>query len=115
MKKSGYLAKRSAAEKETLAVMQEIMEQFLFDTAVITLHEDFGWGYERLKRFEQKWSETHDHFIAALEGGMESDVYQERLDRPLRAIVGDRQEFHDFHDRYPMIKQLGYGPRGGRK
>lgn len=112
MKPSGYLAKRSQIEQGKLDAMQRTMKQYLLDTLLITMHEDFGWGYERCKQLEGKWSETFDAYFTALQGGMESDVYQERLDRALRAIVGENQEFYSFPERYPEIKRLGYGPRG---
>lgn len=112
MKQSGYLAKQAQIEKEKLVAMQRTTRQYLLDTLLITMHEDFGWGYDRCKKLESKWSETFDAYFAALAGGMEADVYQERLDRALRAIVGDHQEFYRFSERYPEIRVLGYGPRG---
>lgn len=111
MKPSGYLARRSAQEKGTLDAMQRTMKQYLLDTLLITMHEDFGWGYERCKRLEGKWSETFDVYFTALEGGMEADVYQERLDRALREIVGENQQFYTFPERYPEIKRRDYEPR----
>lgn len=46
----------------------------------------------------------------AMQSTEESDVYQERLDRATRSYIGDNQ-FYPFAERYPEIKQLGYGPR----
>lgn len=46
----------------------------------------------------------------AMQSTEESDVYQERLDRATRSYIGDNQ-FYPFAERYPEIRQLGYGPR----
>lgn len=111
MKQSGYLAKLGRAESERVATMRRITQQILLDTLMITMHEDFGWGYDRLKKLEGKWSETVESYLPALTGGMESDVYQERLDRALRSCIGDKQDFIDFKERYPEIRQIGYEPK----
>ena len=50
MKRSGLLQKRDALTQELLDVMQRTMKQYMLDTLLITMHEDFGWGYERLDR-----------------------------------------------------------------
>lgn len=111
MKKSGYLAKRSQIEQGRLDAMQRTMKQYMLDSLLITMHVDFGWGYARCKQLEAKWSETFDAFFPAMQAGMESDVYQERLDRALREIVGENQEFYGFAERYPEVKRLGYETR----
>lgn len=112
MKESGYLKKQSAIQQAMLETGMNVMQQYMFDTALITLHEDFGWGYDRLNRLEQKWSETANSFFTALDATGESDVYQERLDKALQSFIGDRHEFIPFAVRYPDIKRLGYGARG---
>lgn len=115
MKESGYLKKQAAIQQAMLEAGMNVMQQYMFDTALITMHEDFGWGYDRLKQLEQKWSETVDAFFTALDATGESDVYQERLDNGLLSFIGDRQEFVPFATRYPDIRRLGYGARGKRK
>lgn len=44
MKRSGLLQKRDALTQERLDVMQRTMKQYMLDTLLITMHEDFGWG-----------------------------------------------------------------------
>lgn len=63
MKPSGMLQKRSAVTQQLLDVMQRTMKQYMLDTLLVTMHEDFGWGYDRLTRLEERWSETYDHFF----------------------------------------------------
>lgn len=81
MKRSGYLQQRDARTQVLLDVMQRTMKQYMLDTLLITMQST-----------------------------EESDVYQERLDRATRSYIGDNQ-FYPFAERYPEIKQLGYGPR----
>ena len=76
MKPSGMLQKRSAVTQQLLDVMQRTMKQYMLDTLLVTMHEDFGWGYDRLTRLEERWSETYDHFFPALQsqkGGEHED------------------------------------------
>ena len=98
MKRSGYLQQRDGRTQALLDVMQRTMKQYMLDTLLITMHEDFGWG------------ETYDVYFPAMQSTEESDVYQERLDRATRSYIGDNQ-LYPFAERYPEIRQLGYGPR----
>lgn len=110
MKRSGYLQQRDGRTQALLDVMQRTMKQYMLDTLLITMHEDFGWGYDRLSRLAEKWGETYDVYFPAMQSIEESDVYQERLDRATRSYIGDNQ-LYPFAERYPEIRQLGYGPR----
>lgn len=111
MKPSGYLAKRNKVEEKELEETKHVMMQFFFDTCLITMHEDFGWGYKRIKQLEAKWSETVRSYFPALKIGMEQDVYQEKLDRALKAFIPEGEEFYPFADRYPYIKRWDYEAR----
>ena len=42
MKRSGYLQQRDARTQMLLDVMQRTMKQYMLDTLLITMHEDFG-------------------------------------------------------------------------
>ena len=110
MKRSGYLQQRDGRTQALLDVMQRTMKQYMLDTLLITMHEDFGWGYDRLSRLAEKWGETYDRYFPALQSTDESDVWQERLDRATLAFLGDHT-FYPFPKRYPEIKRLGYEPK----
>ena len=56
MKRSGYLQQRDGRTQALLDVMQRTMKQYMLDTLLITMHEDFGWGYDRLSRLAEKWA-----------------------------------------------------------
>lgn len=88
MKRSGYLQQRDGRTQVLLDVMQRTMKQYMLDTLLITMHEDFGWGYDRLSRLAEKWGETYDAYFPAMLSTEESDVYQEKLDRARAAISG---------------------------
>ena len=67
MKRSGYLQQRDARTQMLLDVMQRTMKQYMLDTLLITMHEDFGWGYDRLSRLAEKWGETYDVYFPAMQ------------------------------------------------
>lgn len=54
MKRSGYLQQRDVRTQVLLDMMQRTMKQYMLDTLLITMHEDFGWGYD-IKRASQSW------------------------------------------------------------
>lgn len=111
MKPSGLLAQRDALTQKKLDVMQRTMKQYMLDTLLITMHGDFGWGYDRLTRLAEKWGETYGHYFPALQSTDESDVWQERLDRATLEFLAGHQDLIPFRERYPEIKQLGYEPK----
>lgn len=114
MKRSGLLAQRDALTQTKLDIMQRTMKQYMLDTLLITMHDDFGWGYDRLTRLADRWGETFDHYFPALQSTDESDVYQELLDRATLSFLAGHQDLIPFRDRYPEIKQLGYEPKRRR-
>lgn len=50
MKRSGYLQQRDVRTQVLLDMMQRTMKQYMLDTLLITMHEDFGWGYQKILR-----------------------------------------------------------------
>lgn len=105
---NAYLQRQEIAKKIYAEKNVRVEKQMMLDTLEIALNQEFGFGYDRIKRLVDAWTELYDHYHLALEGEMESDVTQEHLDRALKAIVGDRQEFYTFAERYQDIKQCKY-------
>lgn len=107
MKRSGYLAKKAIRDQvyETAAV--RIEKQFLLDTMQIALHE-FGFGYRRIMELTVLWKEVYDRYHPALEGGPESDVWQEKLDGEILDILKGQQELIPFPQRYEYVRRCGY-------
>ena len=58
MKRSGLLQRQDADMQNRLDVMQRTMKQYMLDTLLVTMHEDFGWGEERLKKLSDCYDQT---------------------------------------------------------
>ena len=111
MKQSGYLAREAAIRQAFIEASEQITRQLMQDTLQITLHNQFGFGYERIKKLTDAWTECYLHYHAALERGVEQDVFQEHLDRELRDVLKDNQKLIPFEERYPEIKKVSYVPK----
>lgn len=108
MKQSGFLKQQEAIRQELVAAAERITRQLMLDAAQIVLHNEFGWGYERIKRFSDALAECYGHYHGALEKGPEQDVYQEHLDRGVEEVLRGRQKLIPFEERYPEIKKISY-------
>ena len=108
MGNNAFLNKMAAERQAFMEVAQQTAKQLMLDTCQITLHEQFGWGYERIKRFSDAWGDCYNEYFEALMNRMESDVWQVRLDRALDAILAGHQELIPFKERYPYVKTPGY-------
>lgn len=114
MNRSGYLERQSRNRQALMEEMGDTIRQYCFDTFCIALHKKHNFGYKRIKELKKDWEELYFYFWPALQCEHESDVFQERLDREVLAYMSDEEKFYPFKDRYPNIKRLGYGPRGGK-
>lgn len=83
-------------------------QQFAADVMMVCLHRQ-GWDYDRIKRLLDEMDKASDYFADAFINCMEQDVRQEQLDREIRDIVKDREQFVAFKERYPEVVTLGYG------
>ena len=92
-----------------------VIGQFWETYLQVTLHQEFGFGYDRIKRLTDAWSQTYNQFHDALDGGTEADYWQEKLDRLLLDLLRDHQALIPFGERYPEIREITYGPRRAGK
>ena len=106
--KNDYARRRQAFALECFKEGMNSGEQFALDVMEIALHKEFGWGFDRIKRLLDAIKELGDYYIETMHYGMEQDVRQEQMDCELRAIVGDRQPFIPFSDRYPIVRNTSY-------
>lgn len=104
MKQSAYLIQ----QRETRRRLVQAAER-------VTLHQEFGFGYDRIKRLTDAWSKTYAQFHDDLDGGTEADCWQEKLDRLLLDLLRDHQALIPFRERYPEIREITYGPRRAGK
>ncbi len=117
MGKNAYLAKREAENTFWANTAENITRQLMVDTLEAVLHEEPWprWGYHRIKRLVERWSERYNYFYDTLDlKDPECDYKREELDRILRDIVKDHQPFEDYEKRYPEIKRVTYEGRRKR-
>lgn len=108
-KQSGFLQRQLQIQDNIMHASEMLTKQFMLDTLQITLHKDFGWGYERQVKLLEAWKKRRDEYRDALEPkNKEADVAQEHMDTAIRQIIGGRQEFYPFYERYPDLKKIKY-------
>lgn len=105
--KNDLIRRRSAECAEYLHLGQDCGQQQVLDAVMIWLHRR-GWGMKRIGQLYDGVNDTLNEFAPAYRPGMEQDVWQERMDRELRAACGDDARFRPFAVRYPMVKQPRY-------
>lgn len=87
-------------------------EQFMIDMLQITIHVTEGWGYKRIKRLTEAWMDMCKEFKTCLDSdNPEADYYQEKLDRVLKEVVNDKQEFYSYKERYKYQPEIKYKRR----
>lgn len=109
-KQSGYLQRREAELDATFNAGAAMAMQFAMDTLQMTMHQQEGWGYDRIMRITQAWLETQREYKAALNcKDPAADVRQEHMDRVMAQIISGKQELIPFAERYPELKKVKYG------
>lgn len=107
--KNNYILRRNEVLQRAVNEGKNHGEQWTIDLVEVVLHRDFGWGYDRIKRLIDAVSEADAYYYPALDrSNPEQPIYQERLDNVLREIVGERQEFYPFKERYQLITEARY-------
>ena len=109
MKKNAYLERQKAAKTDFMNSVELIIKQYCVDTLLITMHEEYGWGYDRLFTLMKQWEDNRKRFQEAINPDcVEADVAQERIDRIMNHIIKGKQELVPFAERYPTLKQIKY-------
>ena len=109
MKQSGYMAKQLAMRQALIDATERVTQQLMMDTLQIVLHNELGFGYDRIMRITKAWGSEYNHYHDALNiKHVEADVLRVHLDRELADILKDRQELIPFEERYPEIKEIAY-------
>lgn len=111
--KNDFLARRRAEKQAYIQASERVTRQLMADCMMVVLNEEFGFGYDRIKRMMDAMQEKYDLCHAALDGGPEADYMQEKLDTAIRRIMKDRETFYPFRERYPEIKEITYGGKRG--
>lgn len=103
-----YLKRQAEAKRSFANNIERVIKQLCLDVMQVTLHEDFGMGYERLTKVTEGFLTRYEQYVEVLLGTVESDVWQERLDRALLDIVKDPDKLMPFATRYPEVRRHGY-------
>ena len=108
-KQSGFLQRQQQIQNNVMHAAEVLTKQFMVDTLQIALHKDFGWGYDRQLQLLEAWRKRREEYRPALDPkDPEADVAQEHMDTAIRQIIGGRQEFYPFYERYPDLKKIKY-------
>jgi len=113
MPKSGLLEKEAIRRQTLIDATQLTIQQLMMDTAQVILHRDFGWGYDRIKKFTDAWAEYFDEIFAAVQRPKsfledDRDIYRETLDNALKDFLDGHKELIPFMERYPYAKEVTY-------
>ena len=110
MKQSGFMAKQLGMRQALIDATERVTQQLMMDTLQIVLHNELGFGYDRIMKLTKAWADAYNHYHDTLDvKNVEADVLREHLDRELAGIMKDKQELIRFEDRYPEIKEITYG------
>ena len=111
-KQSGYLQRRNAELDAVFWAGATMAAQFAVDTLQMTMHQQEGWGYNRIMRVTHEWMEIQREYKSALNcKDPAADVMQEHMDRVLKEIIRGKAELIPFPDRYKELKKVTYGGR----
>ena len=109
MKQSGYMAKQLAMRQALIDATERVTQQLMMDTLQIVLHNDLGFGYDRIMRITKAWGSEYNHYHDVFNvKHAEADVLRVHLDRELTDILKGHQDLIPFEERYPEIKEITY-------
>lgn len=110
MKQSGYMAKQIAMRQALIDATERVTQQLMMDTLQIVLHNELGFGYDRIMRITKAWGCEYNHYHDVFNvKHAEADVLRVHLDRELADILKGHQDLIPFEERYPEIKEITYG------
>lgn len=110
MKQSSYMAKQLAMRQAIIDATERVTQQLMMDTLQIVLHNELGFGYDRIMRITKAWGSEYNHYHDVFNvKHAEADVLRVHLDRELTDILKGHQDLIPFEERYPEIKEITYG------
>ena len=110
MKQSGFMAKQLALRQALIEASERVTQQLMMDTLQIVLHNELGFGYDRIMRITKAWGSEYNHYHDVFNvKHAEADVLRVHLDRELADILKGHQDLIPFEERYPEIKEITYG------
>ena len=102
---SGLMRRFQAALELQQKRDEYFMRQHMCDLALLTLHDEFGFGPERLKRFvDALVVKTNDYCDLWDEDAKGREYSKDVLDRALKAACG--QYFAPYEERYKRLEEM---------
>lgn len=109
-KQSSMMAFAEQYATAKVKATQRLIAQYLTDTLQIAIHQTEGWGYDRIMRLCDAWTQVRREYSPVMDiNDPASDVYREHMDRVMQQIIRDKQDLIPFEQRYPELKKVTYG------
>ena len=103
------MAKQLAMRQAIIDATERVTQQLMMDTLQIVLHNELGFGYDRIMRITKAWGSEYNHYHDVFNvKHAEADVLRVHLDRELADILKGHQDLIPFEERYPEIKEIAY-------
>ena len=103
------MAKQLAMRQAIIDATERVTQQLMMDTLQIVLHNELGFGYDRIMRITKAWGCEYNHYHDVFNvKHAEADVLRVHLDRELADILRGHQDLIPFEERYPEIKEIAY-------
>lgn len=98
-KKNAYLERIELAREAGFMVGQKFVRQLCMDLSAIVLNREFGFGAERIKRYNDAMSAMYGEYADTWNKDSKDVMYaKSTMDRALRQIWGER--FQTWDERY---------------
>lgn len=97
--RNAFLARIEEEKQKYARAAVHWSEQNMMDLAALVLNEQFGFGADRLEKFNRAMETMHDEFATIWNSDTADTEYSKAvLDRKLKEIYGDR--FVPWNERY---------------
>ena len=109
-KQNAYLAKQENVRKAYSMAAETVMKQFMLDTMMIAISEEFGFGADRIERLIKRWGRIYTEYYPCLNATSsdEADVLRYKLDMEIKPLISENFLFEPFEKRYPDLKKVKY-------
>lgn len=109
-KPNAYLAKQENVRKAYSMAAETVMKQFMLDTMMIAISEEFGFGADRIERLIKRWGKIYTEYYPCLNATSsdEADVQRYKLDEQIKPLISATFAYEPFEKRYPDLKKVKY-------
>ena len=106
-----YTDRLDTARNVGFSIGERLGHQRTIDSYQIAMarYEKLNLGYQRIMEITDIAEQVRREYEPAFTKDPEADVYRDRLDRELLAIVQDNAPLITFSERYPEVREITYG------